>query len=218
MGAESIMLDSELALSKRLSAAVVASVGPGRCILEMEGGTIIGRIAASCLLQPEPGDRVMVFRADADQCYVTAILERAGETAARLSLDGDVELHAGGRMRIHGERGLDFRSEGAMSCDVDELTISTRIGTLLFQSCRVVGRELLSSIASVRAVGNRIELMFDKLISYARTSLRVVEGLDQSRAGTADIQVRSGVNVQGRYLMLQGSQLTKLNGDQIHLG
>ena len=51
------------------------------------------RVAASCLVRPQAGDRVVVWAPDGGACWVTAVLERAGD-ATVLSAPGPLTIEA----------------------------------------------------------------------------------------------------------------------------
>ena len=53
----------------------------------------MARLAASCLVRPEAGDRVVVWPSDSGACWVTAVLQRAGD-ATVLAAPGPLTIEA----------------------------------------------------------------------------------------------------------------------------
>ena len=53
----------------------------------------MARAGFSCLVRPEPGDRVLVWPAE-DECWVLAVVHRASEQPAVISMPGAVALEA----------------------------------------------------------------------------------------------------------------------------
>src|SRR5262245_6060935 len=71
--------------------------------LERGQGEVIARRAASCLLQPEPSDRVLV--ALAPEPFVLAVLERGSDRRAELAVDGAAVLRVSGTLELDAEQG-----------------------------------------------------------------------------------------------------------------
>ena len=53
----------------------------------------VARVAASCLVRPQAGDRVVVWPSDSGVCWVTAVLQRAGD-ATVISAPGPLTIEA----------------------------------------------------------------------------------------------------------------------------
>ena len=62
----------------------------GEAMLVQAGARrLAARRAASCLLEPEPGDTVLIG-GDLARCYVLAVLERVADGPARLSIEREL--------------------------------------------------------------------------------------------------------------------------------
>lgn len=82
------------------SAAVVRSVdGELARVVLSAGVSFPARRATSCLVAPEPGDRVLVAWAE-DEAYVTAVLRREDGAAVRLVTRADTELVVDGALSV----------------------------------------------------------------------------------------------------------------------
>lgn len=73
-----------------LARATVAEVG-GPNSYRLDDGRQACR-SASCLLQPQQHDQVLVWEGDDGACYIVSILERTAGSNARLSVPGAEEL------------------------------------------------------------------------------------------------------------------------------
>ena len=63
-------------------------------------------------MEPREGDLVEIAVTQAGTCYVLAVLERDGEGATRLSVDGDLDIHVpSGRLRMSADAGVDMVSD-----------------------------------------------------------------------------------------------------------
>src|SRR4051812_26455194 len=61
-------------------------------ILETEAGEFRARRATSCLLEPLPGDLVLVATLSFGASYVLAVLEREEGAPGSLVVDGDLDI------------------------------------------------------------------------------------------------------------------------------
>lgn len=72
--------------------------------------------AASCLIDPSPGDHVLVCSLSDGRAYILAVLERSSEASATLSIDGDVVLKLpSGRFEVMAEGGLGLSTPSGFS-------------------------------------------------------------------------------------------------------
>lgn len=74
--------------------------------VEAGGELFLARLALTSPFQPEPDDVLLVLRGDPN--YAIGVLSRRGR--ARLSVPGDLELRAGGTLRLTGVVALELRS------------------------------------------------------------------------------------------------------------
>src|SRR5689334_9644156 len=75
--------------------------------LAAPSGQIVARRAASCLLVPNVGDRVLCVIEERGDAFVLAVLERADESRATLAVDGAVTLRTKEKLSLVGEKGVD---------------------------------------------------------------------------------------------------------------
>lgn len=204
-------------IAGRIAAAPVNTLGEvtavdpgGELAIDTEFGGLLARRAASCLLAPAPGDRVLVCGPDAGSAWVIAVLERRADRPARLVLDGDAEMDVRGSLRLHADQSLELAS--------DTLRLRAREGSALIDRFHCFGRELAAAIGRLRLSGNLLETFVDRITQFARHSLRSVENVDQVRSGVIDYQAEQTLNLRGRQLLATAEELAKIDGGQIHLG
>jgi uncharacterized protein DUF3540 len=198
-------------LSARIAAIPVHAVGEilapagGRSYrVNVEGDALDATRAASCLLEPEPGDRVLVAGSTVDGAYIIAVLERRNESPTRIGFQGATQITVSG---------------GGLNVSADEgLTLHAKHGTAVIDRVSVFGREWVASIGSVKLIGNLLESFVDRLTQFARHSLRVVEGTEQVRGGIMDYRAQQSMSLRGREIVATAEELVKVDGGQIHIG
>ncbi len=179
----------------------------------------LARRAASCALAPALGDRVWVVGELAGSLYVIAVLERADPSApATLAFEGDVAVTAGGRMTLAAREGIDLATPAGLGVSADELHVHARSGRAALQELSVVARRVLASLARVTHVGEVLELLVDRVTQRSKHSMRAIEGIDHTQAQTIDYRAQATAHIQAEHALVNGKELVKLDGGQIHLG
>ncbi|MBR0660361.1 DUF3540 domain-containing protein [Neoroseomonas oryzicola] len=183
------------------SAEVLACDGASVLLLREGQEERAGR-AFSCLVEPAPGDLVLVGRAGG-QAYVLAVLERRGDTAMRLAMpDGATIGDGAGRLNL---------AAGTLVVDAETTQVATR-------SLDVVATRTEAHLGRVGLFAEAIETIAQRIIGRFRRSFRFVEEGEQLRARDIDQRASGHVNLKGETITVQGGALVKLRSDQIHLG
>lgn len=177
------------------------------------------RRAASCPLAPAVGDRVWVVGEAAGSLYALAVLERARPSEpATLAFAGDVAITAGGRLTLHAADGLDLATPAAATVSADELHVQARKGTAALEELSIFARRVLASLARLTHVGQVLELFVDRVTQRSQHSMRAIEGIDHTSAQTIDYRAERTAHVRAEHAIVDGKELVKLDGGQIHLG
>ncbi len=187
---------------------------------QLEGGPAPGvaRRAASCLLAPAIGDRVWVV-GDADQgVYVVAVLERKSQDSAVLTFEGDATLRTAGQLTLDATRGVAIQTPAAVGVVADEVQVQARAGRAIFQELNVIARAVFASLRKVTRVGEVLELLVDRVTQRSKHSVRSIEGIDQTQAHSIDMRAQATAHIQATHALVNGKDLVKMDGGQIHLG
>lgn len=192
-----------------------------------EGGWIVDdgrqrrtiRRAASCPLEPAVGDRVWVVGEAAGSLYAIAVLERARPSEpATLAFAGDVAIAAGGRLTLHAADGLDLVTPATTTVSAGELHVQARKGTTAIEELSIFARTVFASLARLTHVGQVLELLVDRVTQRSKHSIRAIEGIDHTSAETIDYRAERAAHVRAEHAIVDGKELVKLDGGQIHLG
>jgi hypothetical protein len=182
--------------------AEILSCDGAAVLLLRDGREEHARRAYSCLVEPVPGDLVLVGRAGG-QAYVLAVLERRGDAAMRLAMPDGATIGGGaGRLNL---------AAGTLVVDADTTQVATR-------SLDVVATRTEAHLGRVGLFAEAIETIAQRVIGRFRRSFRFVEEGEQLRARDIDQRASGHVNLKGETITVQGGALVKLRSDQIHLG
>ena len=177
------------------------------------------RRAASCPLEPAVGDRVWVVGEAAGRLYAIAVLERAEPDApAVLAFPGDVALAAGGRLTLTAKDGLDLVTPAQASVTAGELQVTARTGRAAVEELSLFARTVRASLDTLTHVGRVLELFVDRVTQRSDHSVRAIAGIDRTSAETIDYRAERTAHVRAEHALVDGKELVKLDGGQIHLG
>lgn len=183
-------------------ARVARRLAPCACELLAGGELTHARVAASCLLQPEPGDLVLAWRAQAGPSYVLAVLERPLD-AGCVRLPGGAELHAGaGALRLRAR------------C-VELLAERARVHAV---SLQLRADRAFAWLGDVQARGRSWLTRLERSVVELGDSLRRVRGLDESHVEQQRMRVRQRLHIQARDTSIVCERRVRVDARHIDLG
>jgi hypothetical protein len=198
---------------------LVRSSETGEHEVATEIGMLRARRAASCLLEPEPEDEVLVSGPSLECAYIIAVLERRTAAPMNVAFVGETRLSVSrGSLRLRADGTIQVEAGEELALTSENFTLRAREAITLIDRLHAVGKDLTASIGQAKLIGNLLESFVDRIAQFAKSSLRVVEGADQVRAGVADYQAEQLLSLRGRELLATADELVKIDGGQIHLG
>lgn len=177
----------------------------GRQVVASGDLKLRARRAASCLLEPAAGDSVACLRIAPDEVWIMAVLQREEGTANVLSCEG------GAGMRIAAEG-------GRLELAAEELDIATQRTRLATDTADVVGRQLSVVGTSLKLVGSVLSSVMDRVQHFSRHYLRTTDGIDRVAATHVECEAKQLMRLEGEHTLINGRELVKARGAQIHFG
>lgn len=154
--------------------------------------------------------------------------------------EGDISLHAGGTVRLHGDTGLELgacgrvgigvKGPGAATTTRMELTperatltaaaldVRTVRAEVTVDDGRVMARTLSTVVETSRVVAGVIDTTVTRAVTRAQNVFQEVEELAQMQAGRMRTLVRGTYHLFGRRAVVKADEDVKIKGDKIHLG
>lgn len=186
-------------------------------VVECDGHEWTCRRAASCLLQPQVNDTVLISGPERERVYLIAVIEQAQQSEATVSVPGalnisadSVNINSTAAMQLHGGTALDLNTE--------QLKLSAKKGQCVVDEMHYVGREVKTTVGMMRVIGKVYESIMDRLSFMSRTSFKITEEVEHMRAGTIDYQAEQSARLHSKYTMVTAKDLVKVDGKQIHMG
>jgi len=176
------------------------------------------RRAASCLLAPLVGDKVLLV-SDHDEAYVLAVLERAQANQATLELPGDTEIRAaGGRLRLSGRDGIGMETASDVSLLATQLNVSAVQGEVLVNSLSFTGDFLRGCVERIKLVGRSFDAVLERCHQRVSRSYRQVDEIDQVKASQMYYEAKNTFSLHARNTVMTAEELVKVDAEQIHMG
>jgi hypothetical protein len=196
----------------------VTKIGPTITVLTDMTVFETGR-AASCLLEPMVGDKVLLVTDTEGGGYVLAVLERISEGAAILNFPGDTEIRTHtGHLKISARDGIGMQTPGALTMQAATLKLDALQGDITVQNLSLVGDAWRSCINRVKTVGRTFDSILERCHQRVSRSYRVVDEMDQVKAGQIDYNAETTLQLHAKYALVTAQELVKVDADQIHLG
>lgn len=199
--------------------ARVRAISEDGIIVDVGGVARLVRQATSCLIEPELGDLVLLaVPANDPGGYLLAVLERESNEIT-LAAAGDLAIAAPrGRVTVAARDGLELATPKQLGMRADEIQVSARSGRMFLEECAAVIRSMFASLTKLTHVGEVLELLVDRVSQRSKHSVRAIEGLDHTQAENLDYQIENNVQVRSTRTVVNGREIVKLDGGQIHLG
>lgn len=199
---------------------VTAIAADGQIVIEDESGAAWScRRAASCLLQPQPGDTVMISGPDRLRVWLIAVVEQADSSVSRIGAPGDVVLASTtGSVSIESAADVRLQATGALGMQAAQWKLDADRAQCRVDEMLYTGRQADATVGHARIFGKVFETVADRVMQMARNAFRIVDDTEHVRVGQMDLEAEQSVRVHGRHTLLTGTDLVKVDASQIHMG
>lgn len=204
--------EPEQELQPRLGYGTVLRTREDRCIVASQEGEMLCEQAVSCIVRPQPGDRVLVSQDQEEGSYILAVLSHgtAGQ-GTELEFAGDVTL----RVR---QGSLRLAAEDTLECTGEHYAVYAQSGEIAVAKLSLLGRIIQWQAKKVLAVAESVEHVFSSLTQRLRESQRYVEEHEDVQCGSARHLVEETLTMQAKNINHMAEELVKVDGEQVHLG
>jgi hypothetical protein len=188
-------------------------------VLQVDDDLIEARRALSCLVEPEPGDRVLAAVSTDGEAFLLAVLERPETSDIHIRVEGDLKLGAAsGRISVSSAQGMDFLTPNDIAMTATDMELNAKQASVSFATLSYLGQQALAQLQKVKLVGGLWESVMEHVFQRTRTSHRIVDDMEQLRSGQLDYRASKNMNLRGKNTLMTAEELVKVDGGQIHLG
>ena len=188
-----------------------AQVECGGCITD-------ARIAFSCIVRPEPGDRVLMSVADGT-IWITAIAERLAGTSMCLCAEGDVSIvSTRGDVSLMAGRSVNLDAEDRARIASPEIALHAGVARFVLDELQQIGRKASFYVNKMRSVGDLVETFAEHVLTRTLRSSRFVEESDQLRARDIDHRADDTLQMRAGIMLMTADKVVRVDAEQIHMG
>lgn len=174
--------------------------------------------AVSCLLDPDVGDRVLCA-AQGDERYVMSVLKREGSAPSRLTAPGDLSISTpSGGFSVVSKEGIDMATAKEARVVAGSFLLRAAEGSVFVDRLSALGSALRAEVSKIKVVAEQYDSILERAYQRVKRSYRMVEEIDQVRAGQIDMSAKATVRVHAENAVLTANELIKMDGEQIHIG
>lgn len=199
--------------------SVVVIACEGREARITRDGTVhAARIAFGCLVQPEPGDRVLTSMADGT-IWVLSVLDRRSDAPPRLWAEGDLGIvSAGGDISLIAARAVDIGAGTQARVAAPEIDLHAGVARFVLDELTQLGRRINCYVTNLRSIGEVVETFAEHVLIRAKRSSRFIEESDQMRAGDIDHRADGTLQLQAEVAFITADIVVRVDAEQIHMG
>jgi hypothetical protein len=201
------------------TSATVLRAEDGGFRARTDTGEIRCRRAASCLLEPSVGDRVLVFADTDGRNYILAVLERPEGAPGEVVVEGDLRwVSRAGAMHFTAPKGIHLESRAEVTAVTDRFRLVAESAQVATRSVLAVGERIDAQFQKVAYFARSLDAFVDHVATRCKTALRVTEQTESVRAGRLDYRADELLTMRGENTVLTAEELVKVDGKQMHLG
>jgi hypothetical protein len=182
------------------------------------GGVFAARVGFGCLVEPEPGDRVMTC-ADDETVWIVSVLERPSDAPARLFADGDIAIMSGrGTVSLIAADAVNVDAGISARVSAPEIDLHAGVARFVLDELSQIGRRANYYVAKIRSVGEMVETFAEHVLTRAKRGTRFIEESDQLRAGDVDHRAEGTLQLRAKTAFITAETVVRVDAEQIHMG
>ncbi|MCL9782508.1 DUF3540 domain-containing protein [Vibrio sp. S4M6] len=186
--------------------------------IKSEQGLVGARVAASCLLKPNIGDRVL-WSGNESEAFILSVLERAEpDTCYQLQVPGDLELHAAGNMLLNSEVNLSLNSTNKTELNSEQVTVDVREAVVNAHQSHFTGLKSFFHIEKLSWVGKQIEQVAERVFQRFDSQTKKITGHEEKQTQSSRHFIEKDYLVQAQNSVHHAKKNLHLDGEKIHLG
>lgn len=170
------------------------------------------RKAASCLIEPEAQDTVLIASDAGGGLWILAVLERAqAEAVAQIRMPGD--------LRISTPNGaLDLHGGSRLALAADDFSLRARQGDCNVDALDFRSEQVSSWVGVGRWMGRCSESLWDQVTQISQHLFRHTRQTEHVRAAQLDYEAENHLQLHANHTILSSRSITKIDSAQIHVG
>ena len=175
--------------------------------------------AAGCLLDPEPGDRVLLVGLAGEPLRILSVLARASGETARLTFPSGLDLAVSGKpLAIRSPEGVVLETDASLRVACGDCGIRAGSVSLTARTMSWAGEACSFVAGTFRVAARLLETLSGHLETKAKSAFRQIETVDHTRTGQTTLETDSLYSLRTGDALIEARNLAKIDAEQVHLG
>lgn len=184
-----------------------------------EPNTIRLKRAASCLIEPQLGDSVLIFDAGLENVsFITAVLVISKEATSKIRLPGGSSLETNEQQLTIKAENISIHGNASVSLNATLIDVNAIAGTIKVSHWQSWSESIESHAVRATFAIKTLTTHVNQAISRVRNSWRKVDELDETHAGRVRICVQGHHQINAEHVTTQAKGFVRIDGKKIDLG
>lgn len=175
--------------------------------------------AASCLIEPQLGDTVLIFDTGFEKIsFITAVLVSSQEATSKVVLPGGASLETIDQQLTIKAENISLNGNASVSLNSAHIDVNAAVATLKVSQLQSWSDSMEAHVVRATFVIKTLTSHINQAISRIRNSWRKVEELDETQAGRVRVLVEGHHQLKAEHVTTQAQGFVRIDGKKIDLG
>jgi len=175
--------------------------------------------AASCLIEPQLGDSVLIFDAGLENVsFITAVLIRSQEVTSKICLPGGVSLETIDQQLTIKAENISINGNASVSLNSALVDVNAIAATIKVSHWQSWSESIESHAVRATFAIQTLTSQVNQAISRVRNSWRKVDELDETNAGRVRVTVHGHHQLNAEHVTTEARGFVRIDGKKIDLG
>jgi hypothetical protein len=185
--------------------------------VRVDGSTYSASRAKSCLVAPEPGDRVLLAVTE-KEAWILAVLEGTEEaTSTTVKVDGELTI-AADKVKLLAREEASIASSGRFEAVASRIDVRALTGNVAIHRLVASAANALFDVAELKTVATTVENVAERIVQKTKRLYRFVEELERVKAERMDVDAGKSLRMHAETSLVTAEKLVKVDGEHIHMG
>lgn len=175
-------------------------------------------LAASCLLEPEIDDTVLLACLENGECAILSVLVRNATQAAVMRLPDNSVIACRGDLALRGETSLELQSGKTLRLEAQEMDVSAAEATASVSRVKTLFHTAEFCVNSLTTLGQTAVSAFHSLTQCLGQSRRMVQGSDETHCANSVLVAEETATVMSRNSLALAEETARTDAKLIQLG
>ena len=196
--------------------ATVISVEGQTWRVECDGRTVLAQKAFSCLVVPQPDDKVLLSGDDAHS-FIIAIVERPESQDMTLQVGPETSVTGAQNLALHSAETTTLVSHQINQVATKQVVKADELITE-FNSGVVSGQQLHAKVGRLHVISDWINTLAKQAVQQFQRYVRKTDQMDSVEAGNISRKTPGLYNLNTHHTIMVSRKDTRIDGEHIHMG